>query len=339
MKIILIVFVATLVAAGIIAWRRVAARKYVDLDNLECKDGEVTEVKLSNLDPRDPTTAAIREVAQARAAALDGAWVSIHSVREYDRFQAATPRPGEKLIVVDVTFSDYGQGFTLDGVELLDVGRDEVQSCGGDAHQVYLNADGTLHSKQGDDYWAANPDSCTVRLYLVYSAPKPVRKIGLGYWGRMLMKCGYDVQLPGQPPSAAALDEASVTIHSAAEYDQFRGASPQPGEKLVAVDVTFSHFKDGFTLDGVELLDVGQAEVQSCGGDAYQVYLNADGTLHPQQGDDYWATHPNSDTVRLYLVYSVPKSVRRIGLGYWERVIVDRRYDVQLPKQLSLTAR
>jgi len=200
MKIILIMLVATvIVTAGVVAWRRAAARGYVDLDNLEFKDGEVTEVNLSDLDPRDPTTVAIKEIAQAKATGLDGAAVTIHSVTEYERFRAATPRPGEKLVAVDVTFSHYRRGFTLDGVELLDVDRAEVQSCGGDAYQVYLNADGTLHPKQGDDYWAANADSDTVRLYLVYSAPRSVRRIGLGYWGRVIVDRRYDVQLPKRP--------------------------------------------------------------------------------------------------------------------------------------------
>ena len=204
MKIILILLVAgALIAAGIVAWRRVAARKYVDLDNLECKDGEVTEVNLSDLDPRDPTTAALKEIARAKAAGLDGASVTIHSVTEFDQFREATPQPGEKLVVVDVTFSHFKDGFTLDGVELLDVERADVESCGGDAYQVYLNADGTLHPKQDDEYWAANPGSDTVRLYLVYSVPKPVRRIGLGYWERVIVDRRYDVQLPRQLPLAA----------------------------------------------------------------------------------------------------------------------------------------
>ena len=195
MKITLIILVAgAMITVGIVAWRRVGARKYVDLDNLESQDGEVTEVNLSDLDPRDPTTAAIQEIARAKAGGLDGAAVTIHSVTEYDRFREASPQPGEKLVAVDVTFSHFKDGFTLDGVELLDVERAEVQSCGGDAYQVYLNPDGTLHPRQDDDYWAANPNRDTVRLYLVYSAPKSVRRIGLGYWGRVIVERRYDIQ-------------------------------------------------------------------------------------------------------------------------------------------------
>lgn len=199
MKAILIVLITgAMITAGIIAWRRIAARKYVDLDNLECKNGEVIEINLSDLDPRDPTTAALKKITQAKAAGLEGASVTIHSATEYDQFREASPRPGEKLVVVDVTFSHFKDGFTLDGVELLDVGQAEVQSCGGDAYQVYLNADGTLHSRQGDDYWAANPDSDTVRLYLAYSVPKSVRRIALGYWERVIVERRYDVQTPKQ---------------------------------------------------------------------------------------------------------------------------------------------
>ncbi len=201
MKIVPIMLVATaIVTAGVIAWWCVAARRYVDLDNLEFKDGEITEVNLSDLDPRDPMTAFFKETAQTQAAGLDGASVTIHSVTEYDHFRDATPQPGEKLVAVDVAFSHFKYGFDLDDVELLDVERAEVESCGSDAYQVYLNADGTLHPKQGQDYWTANHDRDSVRLYLVYSVAKSVQKTGLGYWGRVIVDRRYDVQLPRQPP-------------------------------------------------------------------------------------------------------------------------------------------
>lgn len=200
MKIALIIFITSVVAAAaFFLWKRANARKYVNLDELEFKEGETTHLNLSELDPHDKMTALFKETAKTQAAGLDGASVTIHSVSEHDRFQSATPQSGQKLIVVDVTFAQFKDGFGVAGIELLDVGGQEVESCGGDPHQVYLNADGSVHPQQGEDYWRSN-DSKSVRLYLVYSAPKSVRRVGLGYWGRVIVDRRYDVPSP-KPPS------------------------------------------------------------------------------------------------------------------------------------------
>jgi len=193
-----------LIASGIIAmafffWKRATARKHLNLDEPESKEGETTHINLSDLDPRDKMTALFKETAKTQAGGLDGASVTIHSVTEHDRFRDATSQPGQKLIVVDVTFSQFKNGFGVAGVELLDVGGEDVQSCGGDPYQVYLTADGTVHPKQMEDYWSANNDSDSVRLYLVYSTPKSVRRVALGYWERVIVDRRYDVQLPKAP--------------------------------------------------------------------------------------------------------------------------------------------
>ena len=201
MKIALTILIASvIVAAAFFCWKRATARKHVNLDELEFKEGETTHINLTNLDPRDEMTAVFKETAKTQAAALDGATVTIHSVTEHDHFRDATSQPGQKLIVVDVTFSQFKYGFGVAGVELLDVGGQDVQSCGGDPYQVYLNADGTVHPKQMEDYWSANEGSDSVRLYLVYSTPKSVRRVALGYWERVIVDRRYDVQLP-KPPS------------------------------------------------------------------------------------------------------------------------------------------
>jgi hypothetical protein len=195
-----ILIASVIVAAALYFWKRAVARKHVNLDELEFKEGETTHVNLSDLDPRDEMTALFKETAKTQAAGLDGATVTIHGVTEHDRFRDATSQPGQKLVVVDVTFSQFKYGFGVAGVELLDVGTEDVQSCGGDPYQVYLNADGTVHPKQMEDYWSANHGSDSVRLYLVYSTPKSVRRVALGYWERVIVERRYDVQLP-KPPS------------------------------------------------------------------------------------------------------------------------------------------
>jgi hypothetical protein len=36
--------------------------------------------------------------------------------------------------------------------------------------------------------------------------------------------------------------------------------------------------------------------------------------------------------IRVFLVYSAPKTVRKVGLGYWGRIVVDRPYEVEAAK-------
>jgi hypothetical protein len=193
---IIVLGAALIIAASVFFWGRASAHKHVNLDDLQFKKGGVTQVNLSDLDPRDEMTQLFKETAETQAAALDGASVAIQSVAEYDRFRDATPHPGQKLIVVDVTISGFKHGFGAAGIELLDVGGKDVESCGGDPYQVYLNADGTVHPKQGEEYWSANESSNNVRLLLVYSAPMSVRRVGLGYWERVIVDRRYDVESP-----------------------------------------------------------------------------------------------------------------------------------------------
>jgi hypothetical protein len=197
---IIILGAALIIAAGLFFWRRTAARKYVKLDDPEFKEGEVTNINLGDLDPRDKMTQLFKETAKTQAAALDGAVVTIHSVTEHDRFREATPHPGQKLVAVDVTISGFKYGFGVAGIELLDVGGKDVESCGGDPYQVYLNADGTVHPKQGEGYWSGNDSGNSVRLFLVYSAPRSVRRVALGYWERVIVDRRYDVE-PGKTRS------------------------------------------------------------------------------------------------------------------------------------------
>ncbi len=157
---------------------------------------KVEEINLSDVD--DPELRALFEqTARLQAAGLDGATVTIHSVTERMAFHDATPHPGHKLIVVDVTFADHKTGFGLAGVQLIDGEKEEAESYGGDAYKVFLEEDGTLMKDQSGNHlvgpmgWHYDKP---IRVFLVYSAPKAVRKVGLGYWGRIIVDQPYDVK-------------------------------------------------------------------------------------------------------------------------------------------------
>ena len=197
MKITLVIIV--LLVAGAVAiflFTRGKSKRYVSFDDIETKEGEVTEINLSDLDPNDPMAQLFQQTAQTQAAGLDDAKVFIHSVTEHESFRDATPHEGHKLIAVDVTFSGFKYGFGLAGIQLIDGEQQEAESYGGDAYQVYLNSDGTIHEKQGYEWWDANDDAKEVRLFLVYSAPKRVKKVGLGYWNKIIVDRPYDVTPP-----------------------------------------------------------------------------------------------------------------------------------------------
>ena len=117
----------------------------------------------------------------------------------------------------------------------------------------------------------------------------------------------------------------------------FHGATPKDGQKLVIVDVTFTNHKDGFGLAGVLLIDGDQDGPPL--GEPHKVYLEEDGRLMADQSgshlvgpfdwDDLDRTQHDHKPIRVYLVYTAPKTIKRIGLGYWGRIIVDRPYEIE----------
>jgi hypothetical protein len=157
------------------------------------ESGPPEHISLGEID--DPELReALTTVARTQAAGLDGATVTIHSVQEHFEFHGATPQPSQKLIVVDVTFKNYRDGFGLAGIELLEAQSGQVESLGGDPHKIFLEEDGALIKDQTGSH-LDGPDDYTgpIRVLLVYSAPKTVRKIALGYWSKVLVERGYDV--------------------------------------------------------------------------------------------------------------------------------------------------
>jgi len=156
---------------------------------------QVEEIDLNDVD--DPELrSAFEEIAKVQASGLDGATVTIHSVREHMIFHGAKPQPGHKLIAIDVTFKDHKTGFGLAGVQLIDGENEDATSYGGDPHQIYLEEDGSLMKDQSGAHLVGPMDwenDKPIRVFLVYSAPKSVRKIGLGYWGEIIVDRPYDV--------------------------------------------------------------------------------------------------------------------------------------------------
>jgi hypothetical protein len=130
---------------------------------------------------------------------------------------------------------------------------------------------------------------------------------------------------------ASGLDDAEVIVHSVTERTEFYRATPQDDEKLIVIDVTFKNHKLGFGLAGVELIDGRAKKARSYGGGAYKVYLNEDGTLMKDQSGEHLVgpiTWKNENPIRVFLVYSAPKDLDQIGLGYWGKIIVERPYKV-----------
>jgi len=161
--------------------------------------GPPDSVEEINLDDDPELRSAFQEMAKVQASGLEGATVTIHSVTEQMAFHGATPHPGHKLVVVDVTFKDHKTGIGLAGIQLIDGEKEEAKSYGGDPHQIYLEEDGSLMKEQSGSHLCGPMDwhyEKPIRVFLVYSAPKTVRKIGLGYWGKIIVNSPYDVTLP-----------------------------------------------------------------------------------------------------------------------------------------------
>jgi hypothetical protein len=159
----------------------------------------VEEIDLTDVD--DPELrSAFESIARLQASGLDGAIVTIHSVTAHTSFHEATPHPGQKLIVVDVTFKDHKTGFGLAGILLIDGEKQAAESYGGDPYKVYLEEDGSLMKDQSGNHLVGPMDwnnEKPIRVFLVYSAPKAVTKVGLTYWDKIIVDRPYVVKDAG----------------------------------------------------------------------------------------------------------------------------------------------
>jgi hypothetical protein len=155
---------------------------------------EKEDTDARDIDP--PVEDLVRGIAKLKAAGLEDAEVIIHSVTQRTEFYRATPHDGAKLIVVDATFKKHKVGFGLAEIELTDGREQKPKSYGGCGYKVYLNEDGTLMKDQSGEHLVGpitwkNEDP--IRVFLVYSAPKELDKIGLRYWGKAIVKQPYKV--------------------------------------------------------------------------------------------------------------------------------------------------
>lgn len=105
---------------------------------------------------------------------------------------------------------------------------------------------------------------------------------------------------------------ATTTVHRAFEYTEDSFIAPLEGAKLVAVDVEFQGHSRDFDLDDVDVIDAATNE--NYGSDPEIRLLRSDGSLEPNEAK--WDAPQES--LRVLLVYAVPKETNSIKLGYWE---------------------
>ncbi len=114
------------------------------------------------------------------------------------------------------------------------------------------------------------------------------------------------------------LADASITVHRAYDYAGPSWLEPIEGAKLIAVDVEFTGYADGFDLDDVDLIHGNTAETY--GSDPDMGLLDAEGQMVANQNDDdVWPRRPRP--LRVLLVYAAPTSLKSLKLGYWGETI------------------
>jgi hypothetical protein len=116
------------------------------------------------------------------------------------------------------------------------------------------------------------------------------------------------------------LKAASTEVHRAYVYNDDNGYFDSidlgDGFRIIAVDVTFRNYADGFDLDDVDIIDADTGE--NFGSDPHLEGIVGDGELADIDDPDVWA---GPDRVRVLLVYAPPKSTSRIKLGYWGDIL------------------
>jgi hypothetical protein len=116
------------------------------------------------------------DTAREQSEALKNAKVVINRVATYSGKHEEPLEPGERLISVDVTFSE-SKGLDLDDVEIMD--GDSGENFGDFPKIQLLKADGSIEPNESK--WANNHKS--LRVKLIYAIPEKVKSIKLHYWG------------------------------------------------------------------------------------------------------------------------------------------------------------
>lgn len=110
------------------------------------------------------------------------------------------------------------------------------------------------------------------------------------------------------------LQGAVTTVHRAFRYgggNTNRADQAADGQQVVAVDVEFRGFHEGFDLDDVDIVD--GASGKNFGSGPQMRLLRSDGTL--EQNNAKWDSA--GDSLRVLLIYTIPKETTSIKLAYW----------------------
>lgn len=117
---------------------------------------------------------------------------------------------------------------------------------------------------------------------------------------------------------AKPLEEATISVKGAYNYNGLSYLEPTKEEKLVAVDIEFSNYRQEFDVDDVGIINGDEIEVY--GYEPHIVPLNKDGELVREEF--FWPEAPGP--VRVLLIYAIPKESKAVKLGYWGSVITDK---------------
>lgn len=126
----------------------------------------------------------LERIGASQAEGLDGATVQVHrayiSSADSVRIQEQH-RHDFQVVVVDVTFDDFGDSFDLDDVDAID--GESNDNYGSDPLLYGVRADGEVCDIDDPDL-RRRPQS--LRVLLGYSVPKTCRSLRLGYWGKVI---------------------------------------------------------------------------------------------------------------------------------------------------------
>lgn len=141
------------------------------------------ETDMTRADPDSGFTEpmlSLEEFTKQQTKALEEMIVSVKAAYNYKGFSYHEPNEAEKLIAVDVEFSNYSKDFDPDEVEIINGDTNEVY---GIANTIApLNEKGEVILEEHIMPEAPGP----VRLLLVYAFPKGSNSLKLRYGGRVI---------------------------------------------------------------------------------------------------------------------------------------------------------
>lgn len=141
------------------------------------------ETDMTRADPDSGFTEpmlSLEDFTKQQTKALEEMIVSVKAAYNYKGFSYLEPNEAEKLIAVDVEFSNYSKDFDPDEVEIINGDTNEVY---GIANTIApLNEKGEVILEEHILPEAPGP----VRLLLVYAFPKDSNSLKLRYGGRVI---------------------------------------------------------------------------------------------------------------------------------------------------------